>query len=71
MPENGQELRRDKTYPAMHHHRTFNVASPIRARIHEMIQNRMTICGSAQPFFPQWWWIGAISNTRLPVRLKY
>jgi len=35
-----------------------------------MIQNRITICGSAQPFFSKWWWIGAIRNTRLPVRLK-
>jgi len=32
-------------------HRTFSVARPIKARISEMIQNRMTICGSAQPFF--------------------
>lgn len=30
---------------------TFNVASPIIARINEMIQNRITIVGSAQPFF--------------------
>ena len=32
-------------------YRTFSVASPIIARISEMIQNRITICGSAQPFF--------------------
>ncbi len=34
--------------------RTFSVASPISARISEMIQNRITICGSAQPFFSKW-----------------
>ncbi len=50
--------------------RTFSVASPISARTRLMIQNRMTICGSAQPFFSKWWWIGAIRNTRRPVRLK-
>ena len=33
------------------HHRTFNVASPISASTKEMIQKRMTICGSDQPFF--------------------
>jgi hypothetical protein len=33
------------------HHRSFKVASPISARISEMIQNRITTCGSAQPFF--------------------
>ena len=32
-------------------YRTFNVARPIIARIRAMIQNRMTICGSDQPFF--------------------
>ncbi len=32
-------------------YRTFSVASPISARISEMIQNRITICGSAQPCF--------------------
>ena len=31
--------------------RTFSVARPIIARISEMIQKRITICGSAQPFF--------------------
>ncbi len=31
--------------------RSFSVASPISARINEMIQNRMTICASPQPFF--------------------
>ena len=52
------------------HQRSFSVASPISARISEMIQKRMTICGSAHPRFSKWWWIGAIRNTRLPVRLK-
>jgi hypothetical protein len=32
-------------------HRIFNVARPTSARIIEMIQNRMTMVGSAQPFF--------------------
>lgn len=32
-------------------YRTFSVARPTSARISEMIQKRMTICGSAQPFF--------------------
>ena len=31
--------------------RTFSVARPIIARISEMIQKRITIVGSAQPFF--------------------
>lgn len=31
--------------------RSFSVARPIRARIREMIQKRITIVGSAQPFF--------------------
>ena len=32
-------------------HRIFNVARPTRARIIEIIQNLITIVGSAQPFF--------------------
>ena len=32
-------------------HRIFNVASPTSARIIEMIQKRITMVGSAQPFF--------------------
>ena len=32
-------------------HRIFSVARPTRAKIIEMIQNRITIVGSAQPFF--------------------
>ncbi len=35
-----------------------------------MIQNRMTMVGSAQPFFSKWWCSGAIRNTRRPVRLN-
>ena len=45
-------------------HRIFNVARPTRARIIEMIQKRMTMVGSAQPFFSKWWCSGAIRNTR-------
>ena len=32
-------------------HRIFNVARPTRARIIEMIQKRITMVGSDQPFF--------------------
>ena len=32
-------------------YRTFKVARPITAKIREMIQKRMTIWGSDQPFF--------------------
>lgn len=56
--------------PLGNRQRIFSVASPIRARISEMIQKRITICGSCQPFFSKWWWIGAIRKTRRPVRLK-
>ena len=35
-----------------------------------MIQNRITIVDSAQPFFSKWWCIGAILNILLPVNLK-
>ena len=35
-----------------------------------MIQKRTMMCGSAQPFFSKWWWIGAIRKTRLPNSLK-
>ena len=51
-------------------HRSFSVDSPIRARISAMIQKRITIWLSFQPFFSKWWWIGAIRKTRLPVFLK-
>ena len=41
-----------RSRPATHsRYRNFSVASPIIARISAMIQKRMTICGSAQPFF--------------------
>ena len=50
-------------------YRTFSVARPIIARMSEMIQKRITICGSAQPFFSKWWWIGAIRKMRFLVRL--
>ena len=33
------------------HHRIFSVPSPIRARITAMIQKRMTMVASCQPFF--------------------
>ena len=32
------------------HHRSFNVANPAIARIEAMIQKRMTMVGSSQPF---------------------
>ena len=35
-----------------------------------MIQKRITMVGSAQPFFSKWWCSGAIRNTRRPVRLN-
>ena len=41
----GEEVRREAA------HRIFRVASPASARIMEMIQKRMTMVGSAQPFF--------------------
>ena len=40
------------------------------ASISATIQNRTTMVDSAQPSFSKWWWIGAIRNTRRPVRLK-
>ena len=51
-------------------HLTFSVANPIIARVQLMIQNRITICGSAQPFFSKWWWIGAIRKIGVSVRLQ-
>src|ERR1700728_2337606 len=51
-------------------HRSFNVERPASASITEMIQNRITICGSVQPSCSKWWWIGAILKMRLPVSLK-
>ena len=32
-----------------------------------MIQNRITMVTSAQPFSSKWCWSGAIRNTRLPL----
>lgn len=60
----------DHQFRVVFDQRSFKVASPIRAKINEMIQKRITICGSCQPFFSKWWWIGAIRNTRRPVLLK-
>lgn len=67
-PQNG------KTFHGKHcvgegAHRSFSVARPHMPSTMETIQNRMTIFGSAQPFFSKWWWMGAIRNTRRPVRL--
>ncbi len=50
-------------------HRSFNVESPASASTSAMIQKRITTVGSLQPSCSKWWWIGAILNTRLPVRL--
>src|SRR6201995_921803 len=51
-------------------HRSFSVERPASASITEMIQNRITICGSVQPSCSKWWWIGAILKMRFPVSLK-
>src|SRR6185312_16107255 len=51
-------------------HRNFNVDRPPIARIDAIIQNRMTMVGSCQPFFSKWWCSGAIMKTRRPVSLK-
>ncbi len=65
-PHRGQRAHRRKPgTPQSHHrvaapgkqigrksaHRIFSVARPTRARIIETIQKRITIVGSAQPFF--------------------
>ena len=50
------------THPAPHWsvglsraaHRSFSVERPASASITEMIQNRITICGSVQPFCSKW-----------------
>src|SRR5215471_12302739 len=52
------------------HHRSLSVDSPTSASTTEIIQNRITICGSVQPSCSKWWWIGAMRNTRLPVSLN-
>ena len=51
-------------------HRSFRVASPARASTTAMIQKRMTMVGSFQPFCSKWWCRGAMRNTRLPVSLN-
>ena len=35
-------------------HRSFSVERPASASITEMIQNRITTCGSVQPFCSKW-----------------
>ena len=50
-------------------HLSFSVDSPISASTIETIQKRITTVDSCQPNCSKWWWIGAILNTRLPVRL--
>ena len=50
-------------------HRSFSVASPASASTKLTIQKRITTVGSDQPRCSKWWWIGAIRNTRFPVRL--
>src|SRR5262249_39956999 len=51
-------------------HRSFKGESPASGRIEAMIQKRITMVGSAQPFFSKGWWSGAMRKTRLPVSLK-
>ena len=41
-----EDLQRD--------HRSFSVERPASASITEMIQNRITTCGSVQPFCSKW-----------------
>ena len=41
--------------PDSHPYLSFNVESPISARIVAMIQKRMTTVGSCQPSFSKWW----------------
>ena len=45
-------------------YRNFNVASPAIARMAAMIQKRMTMVGSDQPFCSKWWCSGAMRKTR-------
>src|SRR3546814_20959598 len=52
------------------HQLTIDVARPISTSTTEMIQKRTITPGSGQPLSSKWWWIGAIRNTRLPVRLN-
>ena len=55
--------RRWSTAACSRHH------SNASARTKAMIQKRTTTCGSDQPFFSKWWWIGAIRKMRRPVSL--
>ena len=50
---NGSSLATSRAIPPtiIAHHRSFSVASPAIARIEAMIQKRMTMVGSCQPFF--------------------
>src|SRR3546814_17333148 len=48
---------------------SLRVARPARARIEAMIQKRITMVGSAQPFFSKWWSRGAMRKTRRSVLL--
>ena len=50
-PEHGETLTGENGRERRPAHRSFSVARPTIARIEEMIQKRMTIVGSAQPFF--------------------
>ena len=50
-------------------YRSLSVERPTSASTTAMIQNRMTIVGSRQPFCSKWWCSGAMANTRLPVSL--
>ena len=53
-PHHGEPLTGKQVGGECAGHRIFNVASPASARMTEMIQNRMTMVGSAQPFFSKW-----------------
>src|SRR5690606_18133172 len=52
------------------YHLSFSVDRPASARTRLMIQKRITTVDSDQPSCSKWLWIGAMRNTRLPVRLK-
>ena len=67
--EDGIGLSRKSVGDDHPRHRSFKVARPASASTKAMIQNRITTVGSAHPICSKWWWIGAILNTRLPVRL--
>src|SRR5262249_47255498 len=67
--QHGHVLSLISGHGARRAHRSFKVARPAIARIEAMIQNRMTMVGSCQPFFSKWWCSGAMRKTRLPVSL--